>query len=89
MSEKLYRVVGRDSNGHPIVKGGRRVYVHTGQAADGTHSWRWYRKHHGRMLLTTEGIRLPGETYEMMKRLADRMAEAAEQKPVWSTEVQL
>ena len=89
MEERFYRVVGRDSNGHPILKGGRRVYVHSGQATDGMHYWRWYRKHQGRLVRTTEAIRLPGETYEAMKRMADRMAETAEQRPVWSTEVQL
>lgn len=72
---RTLKVVGRDSNGNPILKIGRRIYYHTQQTVDGKeHYWSWYRRINGRMCETVHGLRFPAEAYERMKQEASGFA---------------
>ena len=84
MTERLWRVVGRDTDGAPILKLGARIFYYYAVTADGSHRWHWYRRLKGAMRRTAVCADFPAATYLAMKHEADRIAEKAkhEQKEI-------
>jgi hypothetical protein len=78
MIDKMWRVVGRDADGAPILKLGARIFYHDAVTADGSmHRWHWYRRIKGVMRRTAVCTDFPAATYAAMKHEADRIAEKA------------
>jgi len=75
MNERMWRVIGRDADGNPILKLGARIYYHYGMTADGSkYRWHWYRRIKGVMRRTAVCADFPAATFEAMKKEADRIA---------------